>query len=442
MRSTKPALGFILLTLFLDVLGFGLLIPVAPKLVQGLLHPAQVVTQGTGAGAATKVGDLAASLHSLTEQMDPQTARVVGLLAATYAIMQFIFAPILGAWSDQIGRRPVLLISLFGSGLDYFALALAPNLTILFITRAINGLTGGSMTAASAYIADITTPDKRAAAFGMIGAAFGMGFIMGPLMGGWLGSYDIHYPFYAAGTLSLLNWLYGLFLVPESLAPENRSKFKLSKANPIGALKNLNRYPLVAGMAASLFLLNIAMFGLHTTWTVYTMHRYHWEPWQVGLSLALVGVGAAVVQAGLARKLIPALGERRSLLFGLVLAIFAYIGYGTATQGWMIYAIVLVASIGGIAQPAGQSMITRSVRPDEQGAIQGAITSLQSIAAVIGPLIGSNAFAYFISDRAPAYIPGASFYVGAFLATIGTLIAARATRGSTSAAAAVVTKAP
>ena len=402
LNKRKPALTFVLITLMLDVLGFGLLIPVAPKLVQGLL-PA-----GSGDGAA---------------------AYAVALLASIYALMQLIFSPILGALSDRFGRRPVLLTAIFGSGLDYFALALSPNLWFLYLTRALNGISGASMTVCNAYIADITEPDKRAGAFGLVGAAFGVGFILGPLMGGWLGSYDIHYPFYAAGALSLLNWLYGLFVLPESLPPEKRNTFSLKRANPIGAFIQLGKYPLVAGMAGSLFLLNLAMFGLHTTWVLYTSYRYHWEPWQVGLSLAFVGLGAAVVQGGLARKIIPALGERNSLLLGLGVGVLAYIGYGAATQGWMIYAIVCVASIGGIAQPAGQAIITRTVGPREQGAVQGSLAGLQSIANIIGPMLASVVFAYFISDKAPFVMPGASFFLGAILAALGLVVAAYATRG-------------
>ncbi len=398
-----PAVKFIFLTLLLDVLGFGVIIPVAPRLVQSLLNH--------GAGG--------------TEQ---DAAHIVGYLAALYAAMQFIFAPALGALSDHFGRRSVLLIALFGSGLDYFAMAFAPSIMFLFITRALNGISGASMTVASAYIADVTPPAKRAAAFGMIGAAFGLGFILGPVLGGVLGNYDIRLPFYVGGGITLLNWLYGLFVLPESLPPERRVPFRPHLAHPLAAMKNLGRYPLVAGLASSLFLLNTAMFILHATWVLYTAHRYGWSPRDVGLSLGMVGIGAAIVQGGLARKLIPALGERASLLIGLGIGTLAYIGYGSATQGWMIYVIIAFASIGGIAGPACQAMITRTVSPTEQGAIQGALTSLQSIANILGPLIGSTAFAYFISDKAPIKLPGAPFFVSAALSVIGLLIAVSASR--------------
>jgi DHA1 family tetracycline resistance protein-like MFS transporter len=347
----------------------------------------------------------------------------VGGLAATYAAMQFVFAPILGALSDRFGRRPVLLVALLGSGLDYFAMALSPVLWFFFITRAINGLSGATMSVCNAYIADVTPPAKRAAAFGMIGAAFGIGFVLGPLLGGALGHFDIRLPFYAAGTVTLLNWLYGLFVLPESLPKERRATFSLARANPVGAFKHLREYPLVAGLAVSFFFLQLAMFGLHATWVLYTAHRYGWTPLQVGLSLTLVGVGAAVVQGGLARKLIPALGERRSVLIGIVIAAVAYAGYGAAPSGWMIYVMVALASLGGIAQPASQAIITKTVRPDEQGAIQGAMTSLQCVAQIIGPILGAGAFAFFISDRTPVKIEGASFYLSALLAAVGLVIA-------------------
>ncbi len=405
MPSRKPAIGFIFMTLLLDVLGFGVIIPVAPKLVQSLLH--------SGAGGS-----------------EQEAAGIVGALAASYAAMQFLFAPVLGALSDRVGRRPVLLFSILGSGLDYFVMAFAPNLAILFITRAFNGFTGASMTVASAYIADITAPDKRAGAFGMIGAAFGLGFILGPLTGGILGEVDLRLPFIAAGCFALMNWLFGLFVLPESLPPERRAPFRWKKANPIGALVGLGRYPMVAGLAAAFFLMNLAMFGLHATWVLYTSHRYGWSPREVGMSLFLVGLTSAIVQGGLARKLIPMLGERRSLLWGVMLGSAAYIGYGAAPHGWVIYAVIVAASIGGIAQPAGQAMITKAVRPDEQGAIQGALTSLQSVAAIIGPLIGAGLFAYAISENAvpPFNQPGLSFFAGAVMCAAGCVIAVAATR--------------
>lgn len=389
------AIKFVFLTLLLDVLGFGLLIPVAPRLVERL--------QGGG---------------------DAAGASTYGLLIATYAVMQFIFAPILGALSDRFGRRPVILISLLGSGLDYFAQAVAPSVALLFITRALNGVSGANITACNAYIADVTPPEKRAGAYGLVGAAFGLGFIIGPLLGGVLGQYDIRLPFYVAGGLTLLNWLYGYFVLPESLPADRRRAFSLKRANPLGTFAHLSRYPLVLSLAGALFLFNLAMFGLHATWVLYTKHRYEWSETQTGASLALVGLGAAIVQGGLARKLIPRLGEPRSLLIGLSIGVLSYMGYALATEGWMIYAMIAVASLGGIAGPAGQAIITKSVLPTEQGEVQGALTSLQGVAQIVGPLVGSQLFAYFISERAPVYLPGAPYFASALLAAMGLGVAA------------------
>lgn len=397
MSASRPALSFIFFTLLLDVLGIGLIIPVAPKLVAQL------------------------SGH---EGHLPEAAGIVGLLTATYAAMQFVFAPILGSLSDRFGRRPVILVSLLGSGLDYFAMALAPTLPWLFVTRALNGLSGANITACAAYIADVTTPEKRAAGYGLMGAAFGLGFVLGPLMGGMLGKIDIHYPFYAAGALTLLNWLYGYFVLPESLPPERRRAFSWARGNPVGVFKHLAGKPLTLGLAAVLFMLNLAQFGLHATWVLYTGFRYGWDERAVGYSLAVVGIGAAIVQGGLARKVVPRLGEARSILLGIAIGVCAYIGYGLATQGWMIYAIIAVGSLGAIFQPACQALISKSVSPMEQGEVQGALASLQCVANLLGALIGGHIFEYFASDRAPISLPGASFFVSALFAAIGLGIAA------------------
>lgn len=413
----RASVPFIFITMVLEVLGFGLLIPVAPKLVQDLLNH--------GAGG--------------TEQ---DAASYFGALTAIFAAMAFLCAPTLGALSDRFGRRPVLLVSIFGSGLDYFAMALSPTLAILFVTRAINGISGASFTVCNAYIADVTPPEKRAKAFGMVGAAFGLGFVLGPIMGGllaadvikiplvgWTYHGEIRYPFYAAGVLTLINWAYGYFVLPESLPPEHRAHFSLQKANPVRVFAGVWNYPLVAGLGAALFFMNLAQFGLHATWVLYTGHKFGWGPLDVGLSLACVGVFAAIVQGGLARKIIPALGpgsigETRALLLGVALSIFSFIGYGLATHGWMIYAIIALGSIGGIAGPACQALITKSVKPTEQGAIQGALTGAQSIAQILGPLIATNIFAYFISGHTPLKLPGASFLLGALLCAMGWAVAA------------------
>ncbi len=386
MAPRKPALVFIFITLFLDIFGVGLVIPILPKLVESL--------QG---------GNVAAASHT------------VGALASLYGLMQFVFAPILGSLSDQFGRRPVILSSLLGSGLDYLLLAFAPTLPWFFIGRAINGISGANITAATAYIADISPPEKRAANFGIIGAAFGLGFIAGPAVGGLLGNHDLRLPFLVAAGMTLVNWLYGWFVLPESLAPENRREFSWKRANPLGSLAALKRHPVVAGLSISFFLQKLSEYSLHATWVLYTGYRYGWTSGQVGLSLATVGLTAAIVQGGLTRRIIPALGEVLSLKSGLIVAGLAMAGYGFATEGWMIYALLVVGSMGGIAGPAMQGLISCSTPANEQGAVQGALASLGSVAAFIAPLIGTGLFGYFISDTAPAHLPGAPFWLGGLL---------------------------
>lgn len=395
LAKRKAAVPFVLVTLMLDVLGFGLLIPVAPQLIMK-------VTGGTAEEAASPYG----------------------WLMATYAIMQFVCSPVLGALSDRFGRRPVILISLLGSGIDYFAQAWAPTLWLLFATRALNGISGASMTAASAYIADVTPPEKRAGAFGLVGAAFGLGFVFGPLIGGLLGKLDIHYPFYVAGAITLVNFVYGYFVLPESLPPERRAHISASKMNPLAVFQGVMKHKIVAGMGAALFLFMLGEMMLRSTWNLSGAYRFNWDPVDVGVSLGVVGVCSAIVQGGLARKIVPKLGEKMSLLIGLAFAVFAYTAYGLATAGWQMYAIVAIACFGGIAQPAAQSLITRSVDPTEQGRTQGAMTALQSLAAIIGPPVGTHVFAYYVSDAAPVKHGGAAFFLAALLALLGWMVAA------------------
>lgn len=384
----------------LDILGIGLLVPVAPKLVSNL------------AG-----GD-----ESYQTQM-------YGYLVATYALMQFIFAPILGSLSDKFGRRPVILTSLLGSGLDYFAMALAPTLPWLFITRAINGISGANITACNAYIADVTPPDKRAAGYGMVGAAFAIGFVLGPLLGGWLATYDLRLPFFVAGGLTILNWLYGCFVLPESLKPEHRRSFSWKRANAWGAIAALGKYPIAIGLAISMVLVQLAQFGLHSTWTLYTMHRYTWSELMVGVSLAIAGITGGFVQGVLAKRVVARVGEARTMIFGLAIASLAFAGYGASSQGWMILVVLVAASVGAVWGPAAQALITTAAPPDEQGAVQGAMTSLQSIAQFVAPLVSTQIYAAFINpDNKLPNVPGAWFFVGSLLCALATLNAWRVVR--------------
>jgi DHA1 family tetracycline resistance protein-like MFS transporter len=396
MHARRPALGFIFVTLFLDILGIGLIIPILPKLVESF-YPGDV----------------------------PTASHMFGILGAIYSLMQFLCAPVIGSLSDQWGRRKVILLSLFGSGLDYLLLAVAPSMAWFFFGRLVAGITSANLTAASAYIADISPPEKRAANFGIIGAAFGLGFIAGPALGGLLGDHNLRLPFLVASGLTMANWLYGYFVLPESLAPENRRAFSWKRANPIGSFAALRHLPIVQGMSVCFFLLNLSQYSLHATWVLYTSHRYHWTTRQVGASLAVVGLMAAIVQGGLARRIIPALGERRSIMIGLILGGLSMWGYCFATEGWMIYAILVVGSLGGIAGPAAQGLVSRHVPANEQGAVQGALTGLGSVAGFLAPLLGTGLFSYFIQARAPFYFPGASFFLGGVLTFLALGLALR-----------------
>jgi len=396
MYTRKPALAFIFVTLFLDILGIGLIAPIGPKLVESFC--------GSDVSAASNV---------------------VGLLASLYAMMQFVFAPLLGSLSDRFGRRPVILCSLFGSGIDYLVLSFAPNLSWFFFGRIVSGITSANITAASAYIADVSPPEKRAANFGLIGAAFGLGFIAGPALGGWLGHYGLRVPFMASAGLTLVNWLYGLLVLPESLPKDNRRAFSWGRANPVGSLLALKRYPIVFGLAGTYFLLILAHQAFPSTWVLYTSYRYGWTSAQVGTSLAVVGLMAAIVQGGLARKIIPKLGERRSVCVGLTNGIIMMTAYGLASQGWVVYVLLVVGSFGGIGMPAIQALISKAVPLNEQGAVQGALSSLGSVAGILGPPIVTSAFAYFIRPTAPVYLPGISFFIGSLLISAALFLAVR-----------------
>lgn len=391
--NRQPALGFIFITLVLDILGIGLLIPIVPKLIENF------------------AGDISSA------------SSVSGWLSASFALMNFIFAPVLGALSDKYGRRPVILGSLFGSGIDYLLLAFAPTLGWFFVGRVVSGITSSSFSAASAYIADVSPPEKRAQNFGLIGAAFGLGFIIGPLMGGALAGFGLRVPLYAAAGLTLLNWLYGYFVLPESLKPQNRREFSWLRANPIGSMLNLRRYPVVLGLVGSILLANFAQNALQTTWFFFTEYKFKWTSLDVGVSLAVVGLTAAIVQGGLVRVIVPKLGERRSIVFGLGVGAVSFLLYGLATQGWMMYAIVIFGAIGGIGGPAIQGLISKSVPANEQGEMQGSLSSLGSIVNFAGPLLFNNLFAVFTRPTASLKIPGISFFVACVMMVISVTLA-------------------
>jgi DHA1 family tetracycline resistance protein-like MFS transporter len=391
--NRSAALGFIFVTVLIDVIGFGIIIPVMPKLIQELVG-----------------GDLS------------KASSVGGLLMFTYAFMQFMFAPVLGNLSDQYGRRAVLLFSLLGFGIDYHFLAWAPSIGWLFVARVFSGITGASITTASAYIADISTPEKRAQNFGMIGAAFGMGFIIGPLIGGVLGQFGERIPFLFAAGLTLVNWLYGFFILPESLSMDKRRKFEWKKANPLGSLLHLKKYPAVAGLVLSLTLIYIAIHAVQSTWSYYTMKKFDWNPAMIGYSLAFIGLMIAFVQGFLIRITIPKLGQTRSLFIGLMLYTIGMFLFSFAASTWMMFAFSAIYCLGGISGPALQGIISTHVPANEQGQLQGALTSLMSATSIVGPPLMTGLFAFFSKDGTSYFFPGAPFLAGAMLFLITTIL--------------------
>lgn len=379
-------MGFIFITVLVDVIGWGLIIPVMPTLIAQL--------KGIPVNEASKDG---------------------GWLIVVYATMQFVFAPVLGNLSDRYGRRAVLLFSLFGFGVDYIFVALAPTYGWLFVGRTISGITGASFTTASAYIADISTSETRAKNFGMLGAAFGLGFIIGPAIGGLLSGFGIRAPFYAAAVLTLLNWLYGYFILPESLPLENRRAFSWKRANPVGALMHLQKYPAIGGLVIALVLVYIGGHAVQSNWSFFTIYRFNWTNAMVGISLSVVGVLIAAVQGGLIRIVNPKLGNEKSVYVGLALYAVGMFLFAFATQGWMMFAFLVPYCLGGIAGPALQAIISSHVPGNEQGELQGGLTSLMSLTSIIGPLIMTNLFYYFTKPGNPLHLPGAPFLLGGLL---------------------------
>ena len=393
-KSTKAAIGFIFITLLIDVTGFGLIIPVFPKLIEQLIHG--------GISEASKYG---------------------GWLTFAYAFMQFLFAPVLGNLSDKYGRRPVLLFSLAGFGMDYILLSIAPTIGWLFLGRIIAGITGASFTTATAYIADISTHENRAQNFGMIGAAFGLGFIIGPVIGGVLGQYGARLPFVVAAVLALLNALYGYFVLPESLGKDNRRPFSWKRANPLGSLMQLKKYPSMGGLIGALVLVYIAAHAVQSTWTFINIEKFQWTEAMIGYSLGMVGLLVAIVQGGLMRFINPLLGNEKSVYVGLTLYALGLLLFAFASQTWMMFVFLIPYCLGGIAGPALQSIISGQVPSNEQGELQGALTSLMSLTSIVGPLVMTYLFAYFTKNNAPVHFAGAPFLLGAVLMLVSAVIA-------------------
>lgn len=395
----RAAVVFIFITVLIDILSFGIIIPVLPHLVEQL----------AGGGIAL-------------------AAMWVGLFGTLFAAIQFVCSPIQGTLSDRYGRRPVILLSNLGIGIDFVFMALVNTLPLLLIGRCISGITAASFTTANAYIADVTPPEKRAASYGMLGAAFGIGFIIGPALGGLLGSIDVRAPFWAAAVLALTNFCYGYFILPESLPPERRSKrFDWGHANPFGSLLMLRRYHGVFGLASVVLLSNLAHYVLQSVFVLYADYRYGWGAQKVGYTLALVGLCNAIVQAWLVRKLVPRIGERQTLMAGLVFGSLGFLVMALAGSGPLFLLGIPLLALWGLAGPATQALITHRVDPHEQGRLQGAVSSLASVAGIFGPALFTQVFALFITDRAPLQLPGAPFLMSTALLVAGLFVAARVT---------------
>jgi MFS transporter, DHA1 family, tetracycline resistance protein len=392
MKATdrKAAVRFIVITILLDVIGLGLMIPVLPDVLRRFSSDPAVVSE------------------------------LFGLFIGAYSLMQFLAAPVLGALSDHYGRRSILLVSLLGAALDYLFMAFAPSLPLLFVGRVISGLTGASMTVANSYMADISDAQSRPANFGMIGAAWGIGFIIGPVLGGLLGTLSPKAPFLGAALLNGLNFLYGVFLLPESLPPDKRRHVELKGLNPLRSVIRILKPSGFVSLIWIYFLTFLAGQIHPVNWTLYTQTKFHWTPWEVGLSLSFVGIMIAIAQGGLTRVIIPKLGEERSLTFGLTVYAVSFALFGLATKSWMMYAIVVLFSFAGVTMPALQSILGHHVPPERQGELQGSLVSLGSLASILAPLIFTKLFVHFTAPGAPVYFPGAA-YLGASAICVGNL---------------------
>ncbi len=397
MRSGRASLVVVLAVVYVDMLGVGLAYPILPKLIEQF-----------------RGGDVSSASY------------LFGGLSAVFSVMQFLFAPLIGVLSDRYGRRLVILLGLAGSGAAYLVTAFAPSLLVLALARVIAGFFGGSYSTAGAYIADVSPPEKRAANFGLIGAAFGFGFITGPVLGGVLGAVDLHLPFLVAGLLCFADLVFGFFVLPESLDEAHRKAFSWSRANPAGALRQIGRYTSVLGLIAIFMLATFANRVAEMTWVLFTSYRFHWSPTEIGISLGMVGVMFVMGQGVMVRLLLPRLGERRAILMGLAVATVGMVAYAFVTQGWMVYPIMVVGMFGWtIGQPAVQGMLSRAVPANEQGLLQGAVASLNSLTSIFGPPIWTGLFGFFVSPAAPFIFPGAAFLASAAVFALALVLAIR-----------------
>jgi DHA1 family tetracycline resistance protein-like MFS transporter len=392
----KASVAFIMIVLVLDTLGIGLVSPVLPRLIESLTH-----------------SDVASA------------SRTLGLYISTYAAMQFVFSPIIGGLSDRYGRRVVLLTSLLGAVGDYVMLTFAPTLGWLFVARVFGGMTGASVSTAVAYMTDVTPPEKRAGTFGLIGAAFGFGFIVGPGLGGLLGGLHLRAPFMAALVLNLVSLIYGIFVLPESLSEENRRPFSWKRANPIGAMRSLARSPIILALTATIVCVYLAEQTFHSTWALFTELRFGWAPMGVGLSLVALGASTSVVQAWLLEKIVARFGDRTTILLGLLARGASYVVFGVVNSASLFFASIFPYALGGIVEPSVRGLLTNEVSASEQGELQGSVNSVMSLMSIIGPLFGTAVFATFAPETASPRIVGATAIVAAALTVVAVLCVAR-----------------
>jgi DHA1 family tetracycline resistance protein-like MFS transporter len=384
-NKLPPGLLFVLITLFLDVMGVGLSSPVLPKLIEQF------------------VGDVSTAAY------------YYGAVTTLFALMLFVFSPIQGALSDQFGRKPVLLLSLFGTGLSYLAMALAPNLPWLFAAQIMNGITGASVPVVSAYIADVSPPETRAKNFGLLGATLAAGWVVGPALGGVLSFRGLQFPFLIASITTFLNLGYGFLVVSESHQQEHRRRFSWRRANPISSLRLLGRNAKILGLAVVMLCTSLALQCYISTWVLFTTYKFHWSSFDAGLSLALLGLVTAIVQGGAVRSMINRLGEQRTILVGLGCSLIGFLLYAITPLGWMMYPVIVLNGFDFAVQPTSQGLLSTLIPPQEQGAIQGALASQNALATIIAPLVATNLFGYFTSGNAPLRLPEVPFFLGALL---------------------------
>lgn len=397
--TQNRSLALIFITLLIDVIGIGIIIPVIPKLLGELGN--YTVSEASAVGA---------------------------WMTVAFALPQFIFSPIFGGLSDMYGRRPIIILSLLGLGVDFVIHAVAPTISILFIGRILAGICGASFTTATSYIADISTPEKRAQNFGLIGMAFGLGFILGPMIGGLVGNENVRMPFWIAACLSFLNAILCLMALPESLNKEHRRSFDIKRANPLGTLRQMRKYPAVLRMMVPLFLIYIAAHAVQSNWSFYTKYKFKWDEKTIGLSLTVVGLMIAIVQGGLIRVIVPKLGNRKSIEYGFLLYALGMLLFALADKTWMMFAVTIVYCLGGIAGPALQGEMSKAVPANAQGELSGGMTALMSISSVFGPLIMNSIFAVFSGKKAIIELPGAPMMLGALLILISYVLVWRSYR--------------